>query len=36
VIAYVFWRLRHRLARSPQGDATPVARNDDAAPGRPA
>jgi hypothetical protein len=29
VIAYVFWRLRHRLARSPQGDATPVARNDD-------
>jgi len=36
VIAYVFWRLRHRLARSPQGDATPVATNDDAAPGRPA
>src|SRR5215213_1509860 len=29
VIAYVFWRLRHRLARSPQGDATPVATNDD-------
>jgi membrane protease YdiL (CAAX protease family) len=31
-IAYVFWRLRHRLPASTQGDATPATTKDDAPP----